>query len=201
MERCDGTLADYLVQLRGQGRDMEAKELIEIMIHVLTGLRHCHDRNVCHRDLKLSNSIPFMFSFSDLTSLISSGELPLSSFAIRQKMGPNRLRLFNSLGEQKHSSFTFRTRHRSISCARIDRAPRRRPNLRIGNRLQIVRYVGVGLYIVQVGDHRAGWRFRKRLDGCCLLQKSQWSIGGDAASKFKKLWIVHASICGRQSQT
>ena len=57
MERCDGTLAEYLIRIREKGEEIHPKELIEIMLHILSGLKHCHDRKVCHRDLKLTNSI------------------------------------------------------------------------------------------------------------------------------------------------
>jgi serine/threonine protein kinase len=56
MERCEGTLAEYLAHMREQGKEIEGPELVEIMIQILSGLSHCHDRGVCHRDLKLSNS-------------------------------------------------------------------------------------------------------------------------------------------------
>jgi serine/threonine protein kinase len=69
MERCDGTLAQFLRDVREkQNGEIEPIQLLDIMVQVLIGLRHCHDRNVCHRDLKLSNSILSLFSF--LTQLV-----------------------------------------------------------------------------------------------------------------------------------
>jgi serine/threonine protein kinase len=63
MERCDGTLAQFLWDMREEKRDIRPIQLLDIMVQVLSGLRHCHDRNVCHRDLKLSNSILSLLFF------------------------------------------------------------------------------------------------------------------------------------------
>jgi serine/threonine protein kinase len=68
MERCDGTLAEYLVCIREKGEEIQPEELIEIMLHILSGLKHCHDRKVCHRDLKLTNSILPFCPFTNATS-------------------------------------------------------------------------------------------------------------------------------------
>jgi hypothetical protein len=57
MERCQGTLEEYLAETRDAGENIEPFELADIMSHVLSGLAHCHKNGVCHRDLKLSNSI------------------------------------------------------------------------------------------------------------------------------------------------
>jgi serine/threonine protein kinase len=74
MERCDGTLAQFLrgVREKRQG-DIRPLQLLDIMEQVLSGLRHCHDRNVCHRDLKLSNSILSLFLFLTLVLYLKSG--------------------------------------------------------------------------------------------------------------------------------
>lgn len=56
MERCEGTLGQYLVDLQRLSLQLTPIELIEITLQILNGLHHCHERNVCHRDLKLSNS-------------------------------------------------------------------------------------------------------------------------------------------------
>lgn len=58
MELCNGTLQDYLISLKSAQKTVEALELMTIMIHILTGLRHCHDLHYCHRDLKLANGTP-----------------------------------------------------------------------------------------------------------------------------------------------
>ena|ERR1700737_2819634 len=61
MERCHGTLQEYLDKLKSCGAVVEPLELTEIMLHILRGLWHCHELGVCHRDLKLSNStVPFL---------------------------------------------------------------------------------------------------------------------------------------------
>ena len=57
MELCDGTLEDYLIRLRDNNKEIELSEILEIMIHIMNGLCLCHDSGVCHRDLKLSNSM------------------------------------------------------------------------------------------------------------------------------------------------
>jgi serine/threonine protein kinase len=49
--------------MREEKRDIRPIQLLDIMVQVLSGLRHCHDRNVCHRDLKLSNSILSLLFF------------------------------------------------------------------------------------------------------------------------------------------
>ena len=56
MEKCTGTLEYYLDNLQQNNKLLCPLELSEIMIHVLTGLSHCHGQGFCHRDLKLSNS-------------------------------------------------------------------------------------------------------------------------------------------------
>lgn len=55
MELCQGTLASYLNEKRETGKSIEPMELLDIMVHISAGLSHCHERGVCHRDLKLSN--------------------------------------------------------------------------------------------------------------------------------------------------
>lgn len=55
MELCHGTLENHLNGLRSRGEDLAPRELTQIMIHILCGLCHCHERRVVHRDLKLSN--------------------------------------------------------------------------------------------------------------------------------------------------
>lgn len=56
MELCGGTLLQYLDSLQVENKNMGSAELITIMIHILSGLRHCHDLHYCHRDLKTANS-------------------------------------------------------------------------------------------------------------------------------------------------
>jgi serine/threonine protein kinase len=53
LELCDETLEDYL---KAQST-MEPLDLVEIMMQILSGVCHCHERKVCHRDLKEANSI------------------------------------------------------------------------------------------------------------------------------------------------
>ena len=60
LQRCDGTLREYLDDLKARGLSMDPLNLTEIMIHILSGLCHCHKRQVCHRDVKESNSFPFI---------------------------------------------------------------------------------------------------------------------------------------------
>jgi serine/threonine protein kinase len=59
MDRCTDTLEGYLKHLQTNRSSITFHEIIEIMIHVLTGLAHCHTLNYCHRDLKLQNSTCF----------------------------------------------------------------------------------------------------------------------------------------------
>lgn len=56
MELCDGTLDSYLKSFRETGSSISSQELVEIVMHTLTGLTHCHTLHYCHRDLKLANS-------------------------------------------------------------------------------------------------------------------------------------------------
>jgi serine/threonine protein kinase len=55
MERCQGTLEDYISELMRENRYIDPLHLLQIMIHISSGLRHCHDFGVLHRDLKPSN--------------------------------------------------------------------------------------------------------------------------------------------------
>lgn len=57
MPLCKGTLEQYLAFLKQREITMTRLEVAEIMIHILTGLYHCHVQGYCHRDLKLSNGI------------------------------------------------------------------------------------------------------------------------------------------------
>jgi serine/threonine protein kinase len=57
LQRCDETLEDYLIALQEAQATMEPVDLVEIMVEILSGVCHCHERKVCHRDLKESNSI------------------------------------------------------------------------------------------------------------------------------------------------
>jgi serine/threonine protein kinase len=52
MELCDGTLDGYLKTFRSLTYTIEPREIVNIMIQILTGLRHCHELGFCHRDLK-----------------------------------------------------------------------------------------------------------------------------------------------------
>jgi len=54
MQRCTGTLLEYLGKSTSP---ITPLDLTEIMIQILSGLRYCHEKGVCHRDLKLSNSL------------------------------------------------------------------------------------------------------------------------------------------------
>lgn len=56
MEKCNGTLEQYLVYRNEIGAEIQPLELTEIMIEILDGLCHCHDHRLCHRDLKTHNS-------------------------------------------------------------------------------------------------------------------------------------------------
>jgi serine/threonine protein kinase len=56
MERCHGNLEEYIAELNAERVVIEPLELVEIMIHILSGLWHCHQLEVCHCGLKLSNS-------------------------------------------------------------------------------------------------------------------------------------------------
>lgn len=57
LQRCGETLENYLSRLQDTGSVMEALNLVEIMIQILSGVCHCHELKVGHRDLKESNSI------------------------------------------------------------------------------------------------------------------------------------------------
>ena len=57
MQLCDGTLKEYLDEIKNSNRSIEPLEVVEIMIQILSGLCLCHERSICHRDLTLSNSM------------------------------------------------------------------------------------------------------------------------------------------------
>lgn len=64
MELCAGTLGAYLASLQSSAAHLPAVELVEIMTHILSGLRHYHDLHFCHRDIKMGNSMPsFYFAY------------------------------------------------------------------------------------------------------------------------------------------
>ena len=58
MEFCHGTLHEYLIQVNKNGQTLDSIEITEIMLHIISGVSHCHDRHVVHRDLKLANGTP-----------------------------------------------------------------------------------------------------------------------------------------------
>jgi serine/threonine protein kinase len=57
MELCDGNLLEYLNDRKEINSDIQAVELCEIMIAILSGLQICHEHRLLHRDLKLANSM------------------------------------------------------------------------------------------------------------------------------------------------
>jgi serine/threonine protein kinase len=57
MQLCKGTLKEYLDNMRNSGPSIKPLEIVEIMIHILSGLCVCHRKGICHRDLSLTNSI------------------------------------------------------------------------------------------------------------------------------------------------
>jgi serine/threonine protein kinase len=65
MPLCKGTLEQYLAFLKQREITMTPLEVTEIMIHILTGLYHCHVQGYCHRDLKLSNGIDGLVMTAD----------------------------------------------------------------------------------------------------------------------------------------
>jgi serine/threonine protein kinase len=54
MERCEGTLEQYLASRHD---NIKPLELVDIMVQMLSGLAHCHMQGFCHRDLNLKNGI------------------------------------------------------------------------------------------------------------------------------------------------
>ena len=56
LELCQETLQDYITRLKDPNSSIEARNLVEIMIQLLSGISRCHERKICHRDLKESNS-------------------------------------------------------------------------------------------------------------------------------------------------
>jgi serine/threonine protein kinase len=59
MQLCHGTLEQYLATMVEEGNQIEPLEILEIMLQILSGLRHCHDKNTLHRDMKLANRTHF----------------------------------------------------------------------------------------------------------------------------------------------
>jgi serine/threonine protein kinase len=57
MEKCEGTLNDYLRSFNRCGKEVEPFELTEVMIQLLEGLYHCHVQGFTHRDLKPTNGM------------------------------------------------------------------------------------------------------------------------------------------------
>jgi serine/threonine protein kinase len=55
MQLCDGTLEQYLAKMAKDGKQIQPLEVLEIMIQILSGLRHCHEKNTLHQDMKLAN--------------------------------------------------------------------------------------------------------------------------------------------------
>ena len=78
MQLCDGTLKEYLDEIKKSGCSIEPLEVVEIMIQILSGLCLCHERSICHRDLTLSNSTTFN-SVKLIVSYVCQRRLRLSS--------------------------------------------------------------------------------------------------------------------------
>jgi len=70
LQRCEGTLGDYLAKLEDSGSSMEALLFVEIMIQILHGVCHCQERKVVHRDLKESNSTSQLIIYSLLALFV-----------------------------------------------------------------------------------------------------------------------------------
>jgi serine/threonine protein kinase len=55
MELCDGTLGEYLEHLYENNKNLRPKRIINILLQIAEGLKHCHSRSFIHRDLKPTN--------------------------------------------------------------------------------------------------------------------------------------------------
>ena len=56
MEKCDGgELFDDLMIRMESGKMYSEKEVAIIMRQVLSAIQYCHEKKICHRDLKAEN--------------------------------------------------------------------------------------------------------------------------------------------------
>jgi len=58
MRLCEGTLESHVAQIRESTQHVTSQQLFVIMDQILSGLQHCHEHGICHRDLKMSNGTP-----------------------------------------------------------------------------------------------------------------------------------------------
>ena len=55
MERCDGSLLDLMDEYKTSNKRIEEPLIRSMLREILMGIRHCHESNVVHRDVKPEN--------------------------------------------------------------------------------------------------------------------------------------------------
>lgn len=70
MELCDGTLTNYLKEIRLRQDHIKEREIQSVLVQILAGLCYCHSEGIVHRDLKPNNGTVHTQSIRKISNIL-----------------------------------------------------------------------------------------------------------------------------------